>query len=331
MTHAPTLAEVAAAAGVSPATASRALTGSVRVATSTRRRIASAVSRLGYVRQRAAYSPLAQRSHRVVAAAVCEPLPQMLSSPFHTRLLMTVEQALAEQQVSLVVVPSPGTEAVQPLLTGAFGGVLLIGAADEHPVAVALATSGVPVRCAGSSPGGVSLPYVDVDNGDGARQAAEHLIMSGRRRIGVIGGPRVLPAARDRLGGFLATLDGAGLADVPVAYGDFTFASGVHAMRWLLDRAPDLDAVFAAADAMAAGALRALRLAGRSIPGDVATIGFDDAPFAKRTSPALTTVRQPVEELAIRATAALLEDMAAGRTPAVEALLPTELVVRESA
>jgi DNA-binding LacI/PurR family transcriptional regulator len=333
MSDRPTLAEVAAEAGVSPATASRALNGSAHVTPATRRRVDAAVARLGYVRRRSVYARPGRQTQRVVAAAICEPLPYALVNPFHIRLLTTAEQVLADAGASLVVVPSPGPAAVRTLLTGAFGGVLLIGASDRHPVAISLAASGLPVRCAGRSPEGARLPYVDVDNNDGARQAARHLVRSGRRRVAVIAGPRALPAVRDRLDGFLDTLADAGMVDVPVAFGDFTYSSGMYAMRWLLDRASDVDAVFAVADTMAVGAVDMLRRAGRHVPDDVAAVGFDDAPFAKRMTPALTTVRQPIEDLTTRAVRLLLADMAERDAHAHDGnpTLPTELIVRESA
>ena len=124
----------------------------------------------------------------------------------------------------------------------------------------------------------------------------------------------------------MSTLREAGVADVPVAYGDFTAASGTHATQWLLRHAPGLDAIFAASDLMAAGAIQALRRAGRRVPADVAVIGFDDAPLARRTNPALTTVRQPVEEVATIATRLLLSG-----TTGIDPILPTELVIRDSA
>lgn len=185
----PTLAEVAAAAGVSPATASRALSGSVRVTTSTRRRVNDAVVRLGYVRRRAVYTLDRPPTKQAIAVAVCEPLPRALFNPFHVRLLTAVEQVLAAHGASLVVVPSTEATAVRPLVSGAFGGVLLVGAVDQRSVAVTLAAANVTVCGVGRPPDGVCLPYVDVDNVDGGRQAAEHLLARGRRRIGVIAGP----------------------------------------------------------------------------------------------------------------------------------------------
>lgn len=333
MADLPTLAEVAAAAGVSPATASRVLTGSVRVTTSTRRQVHDAMSRLGYVRRRAPRGSTARRTDQIVAAVICEQTPRLFSEPFYARLLSAAEEVFAAHGVPLVVMtatPATAAIAAPPLVAGAVDGVLLVGARARHPLAVTLAASGIPVRSAGRPPDGVDLPFVDMDNRDGGRQAAEHLLLGNRRVIATIAGPPTLPAARDRLDGFRETLRDAGITDMPVAYGDFTHASGAHAMQWLLQRAPRLDAVFAASDVMAAGAMQALRRAGRKVPDDVAVIGFDDAPIARHTTPALTTVRQPVEELAALAARLLLMALAEDETPKGNPVLPTELVVRES-
>lgn len=320
MSDPPTLAQVAAAAGVSQATASRVLTGSVRVSTSTRRQVYDAMSRMGYVRHRA---PRGAERVTGVTAVVCDHLPRLFAEPFYARLLPAVNAVLAEQGTHLsVITVSPASSALPPIQ----GPALVIGARHRHPLAIKLSTSGVRLRVVGRPPDDLDLPYADVDNRDGGRQAAEHLLLSGRRAITAIGGPAALPAAHDRLDGLVATLRAAGVVDVPVAYGDFSAASGAHAMQWLLRRSPGLDAVFAASDLMAAGAMQALRRAGRSVPGDVAVIGFDDAPMARRSEPALTTVRQPVEELAAVATRLLLSG-ATGLNP----VLPTELVVRGSA
>ncbi|MEV0596321.1 LacI family DNA-binding transcriptional regulator [Nonomuraea cavernae] len=318
---------MAAAAGVSPATASRVLTGTVRVSTSTRRQVYEAMSRLGYVRHRAPRGAPTRRTTGGVAVVICDHLHRLFSDPYYARFLSSAGEVLAEHGVPLMVttVPPAGPGAM-PALAGAADGVLLIGARERHPLAITLSTSGIAVRGIGRPPDDVKLPYADVDNHDGARQAAEHLLLDGRRAVTVIAGPPPLPAAQDRLEGFVHMLRRAGIGDVPVAYGDFSMPSGTHAMQWLLRRAPALDAVFAASDLMAAGAIHALRRAGRRVPDDVAVIGFDDAPVARRTVPTLTTVRQPVEELAALATRLLL----AG-TSSVNPVLPAELIVRESA
>jgi DNA-binding LacI/PurR family transcriptional regulator len=342
MAELPTLAQVAAEAGVSPATASRVLTGSVRVSTSTRHQVHDAMSRLGYVRRRAPRGGAGRRTEQIVAAVVCEPTPRLFIEPFYARLLSTVEDVLTSQGVPLMLMtatPATSTITAPPLVAGAVDGVLLIGARERHPLAVTLAASGLPIRCVGRPPDGIMLPYVDMDNRDGGRQAAEHLLLGNRRSIGAIAGPPALPAVADRLAGFLGTLAAVGMTSVPVAYGDFTHQSGVHAMHWLLGRMPHIDAVFAASDTMAAAAIQTLQRSGRRVPDDVAVVGFDDAPISRRTTPQLTTVRQPVEELAAVATRLLLMAVSAAEGPGGgpgdgrcnDHILPTELVIRDSA
>ncbi|GLW10412.1 LacI family transcriptional regulator [Microtetraspora sp. NBRC 13810] len=330
----PTLAQVAAAAGVSPATASRVLTGSVRVSTSTRRQVHDAMSRLGYVRRRAPRGVASRRCDQLIAAVVCESPPRLFTEPFYARVLAAAEDTLTGHGVPMLIMtatPATSTITAPPLVAGAVDGILLIGARDRHPLMVTLAASGVPIRGIGRPPDGLDMPYVDMDNRDGGRQAAEHLLLGGRRSIAAIGGPPGLPGAADRLDGFLQTLSRAGMTNVPVAYGDFSRASGAHAMQWLLGRVPHLDAVFAGSDTMAAAVIQTLRRAGRRVPDDVAVIGYDDAPIARHVSPALTTVRQPVEEVTAVAARLLLTATATGDSPPGNPILPTELVIRESA
>ncbi|HEY9522117.1 MAG TPA: LacI family DNA-binding transcriptional regulator [Thermopolyspora sp.] len=333
MADLPTLAQVAAAAGVSPATASRVLTGSVRVSTSTRRQVHDAMSQLGYVRRRAPRGVSSRRSERIVAAVVCDQTHRLFSEPFYARLIAAADDVMSKHGTPMMVMTATSatsTIAAPPLVAGAVDGILLVGARARHPLAVTLAASGVVVRSVGRPPDGVELPFIDMDNADGGRQAAEHLLLGGRRNITMIAGPPTLPAARDRIDGFRRTLYDAGMTDVPVAYGDFSHASGVHATQWLLQRMPDLDAVFAASDVMAAAAIQALRRAGRKVPEDVAVVGFDDAPIARHTNPPLTTIRQPVEEVAALAARLLLVSLSTGET-GDNPILPTELVVRGSA
>ncbi|MET7392236.1 LacI family DNA-binding transcriptional regulator [Dactylosporangium sp. NPDC005572] len=319
----PTVTEVAAAAGVSAATVSRVLTGRVRVSTSARVQVHDAINRLGYVRHRAPR----QAGRAVtgpVAALVFESTARMFHDNFCARLLAGAEEALSREGVPLVTLTATrGTVATttQFLTSGGVSGVLVLGAEARHPLVVSLTASLVPLRAAGRPP--VEMPFADVDNRDGARQAVEHLLLRGRRTIATIAGPPDSPAAADRLDGYRRAMEAAGRQPI-VAYGDFTTPSGGHAAAWLLDRVPRLDGLFVASDAMAAGALQALRKAGRRVPADVAVVGFDDAPLAGFTTPALTTVRQPVEELGALIAALLLD------SSLDNPVLPTELVVRAS-
>ncbi len=142
-----------------------------------------------------------------------------------------------------------------------------------------------------------------------------------------------MDVARARLDGYREALREAGVAvdEDLVAAGDFTEEGGRVAMRELLRRHPDLDAVFAASDVMASGAVLELRAAGRRMPDDVALIGFDDSIVARHIDPPLTSVRQPLEEMGRTMASLLLEEIAQRGTGQRGVVLPTELVVRASA
>jgi DNA-binding LacI/PurR family transcriptional regulator len=189
---------------------------------------------------------------------------------------------------------------------------------------------GIPVVCSGRPIGEAAVPYVDVDHFGGVCSAVRHLVATGRRRIATIAGPQDMVAGIDRLAGYRATLEEAGLAQ-HVAVGDFTRESGIVAMRSLLADDPGLDAVFVASDMMAHGALLALKDAGRRVPSDVAVIGFDDFEISRYSDPPLTTVRQPIVEMG-RTMARQLLGLINNQSHLADAVvLPTELVIRESA
>ena len=152
------------------------------------------------------------------------------------------------------------------------------------------------------------------------------------RRVGTIAGPQDMPAGQVRLTGFLDALEQHGIGDVVTAEGGFTQAGGAAAMRQLLRERPDLDAVFIASDLMAQGALPVLLRAGRDVPGDVAVVGFDDSAAAVACDPPLTTVRQPVEEMAAEMARLLLKQIGSPADgPAPSVVFHPTLVRRESA
>ena len=144
--------------------------------------------------------------------------------------------------------------------------------------------------------------YVDTDNVAGGRMATEVLIERGCTRIGTIAGPADMTAGQDRLQGWKSAMREGGLADKAVEHGDFTEAGGELAARALLERHPRLDGIFVASDLMGSGTLRVLAATGRRVPDDVAVVGYDDLGVAERTTPPLTTVVQPIVEMAEQAT-----------------------------
>ncbi|WP_035839779.1 LacI family DNA-binding transcriptional regulator [Kitasatospora azatica] len=324
---APTLASVAHRAGVSTATASRVLNRSARVSTEAAARVESAARDLGYVRCRA---PSA-RGTGVVAVVVFTDLLQYHVDAFHARLMAGLRRSSpgAERELAVFTVPrrSRRPPLVRFLCGGHVDGVLLVGPWGDSALTRLLSVARVPVASLGRPPEPGTVAFVDADNLTGAREAVRRLCASGRRSVATIAGPPDTAAGADRLTGYQEAVRAAGPAvRQAVAYGDFSSASGEHAMHRLLEQRPALDAVFVASDQMAVGALRTLRRRGLRVPEDVAVIGFDDAPVAARSRPGLTTVRQPVEELGARAMELLLRG--AGRGESV--VLPTSLVVRGS-
>jgi DNA-binding LacI/PurR family transcriptional regulator len=176
----------------------------------------------------------------------------------------------------------------------------------------------------------VTISYVDVDQRAGVRLAVDRLAALGRRCIATITGPLDMPAAQDRLAAFEEAARAHGLHPSHVE-GDFTRNGGERAAARLLSELPDVDGVFVANDLMADGALRVLQEAGRRVPDEVAVIGFDDSTAALECHPPLSTVRQPVEEMAGEMAELLLTRIREpGRSPRSVIFNP-ELVLRASA
>jgi DNA-binding LacI/PurR family transcriptional regulator len=335
MSSPPTLEQVAALAGVSRATVSRVVNGSPKVSPVVRARVERAVAKLGYVPNRAARSLVTRRADSVALVA-SEPHARFFSEPFFAGMVRGVSAALAETGVQLLLLIAQGLPDRQRLqryvVGGHVDGVLLASLHGDDPLPGALERAGVPAVLVGRPAGPVPASYVDADNRGGAGKAVEHLVRRGRRRIATITGPLDMGVGLDRLEGYRDGLTAAGLAadEDLVEPGDFTEEGGAAAMARLLARpGPPVDAVFAASDLMAAGALRALRAAGRRVPEDVAVVGFEDSAVARYAQPPLTTVRQPIEEMGRQATRMLLAKIA-GETGGMHLILDVDLVERAS-
>ena len=289
---------------------------------------------LGYVPNRAARS-LATRRSDSVAVVIPEPSGQLFGDPFFPRVLRGISDALTAEAMQLILLMpqarSDEDRAGRYLAAGHSDGVLLISLHGADPLPASLRRQGIPLVVGGRPPE-EGITYVDVDNRGGASSAVQHLLDRGRRRIATIAGPQDMAAGADRLAGYherLATA-GDGTAAGLVEIADFTHDGGRAAMERLLDRAPRLDAVFIASDLMAVGAVAALRAAGRSIPLDVAVVGFDDSQLAVTTEPGLSSVSQPIEEMGREMTRLLLQEIRFPGRPPRRVILDTELIVRGS-
>ncbi|MFK0173651.1 LacI family DNA-binding transcriptional regulator [Streptomyces sp. NPDC090306] len=327
----PTLDEVARTAGVSRAAASRALNRSGHVSRATREAVERAVRELDYVPNPTARALATQRAEAVVLA-VSHHDPELFADPFHTQVLVGVSAVLERTDLVLMLVLADsdhGRARLERILRARRAdGLMLLSLHGDDPLHHLADKTDLPVVCGGRPLGAEPHWYVDADNRGGARLATEHLIGLGRRRVATITGLLDTDVGVQRLRGHQEALAVAGLDTSLVAEADFNESGGYEAARRLLDQHPDLDAIFAASDNMAAGALRALRDAGRGVPDDVSVVGFDDAPVAGLMTPRLTTVRQPIRQLGSEMARMLLA-LINGEDPS-PLILPTRLVVRES-
>ena len=328
----PTLDEVAALAGVSRSAASRAINRSGHASRTTTEAVERAVRELGYVPNPTARALATQQSGAVVLA-ISHHDSELFADPFYAQIIAGVSAALERTDLLLMLALADsdlGRARLERVLRSRHAdGIMLMGLHGDDPLYHLAGKLELPVVYGGRPLNAEPPWYVDADNRGGARLAAEHLIGIGRRRIATITGVIDTHVGVARLRGFQDALAVAGLDSSLVEQGDFTEPSGTAAMTRLLAAHPDVDAVFAASDNMAAGALRAIKAAGRTVPGDVAVVGFDDLPIAQSTDPALTTVHQPVQALG-REMAKMLVDLMAGERPS-PLILPTHLVVRASA
>ncbi|MEU8526710.1 MULTISPECIES: LacI family DNA-binding transcriptional regulator [Streptomyces] len=331
----PTLEEVAARAGVGRGTVSRVINGSPRVSDQAREAVDRAIAELGYVPNQAARALAGSRTD-AIALVIPETEARLFAEPYFLDIIRGVSAELAEadKQLLLTLVRSEQERRrfEQYVAAQRVDGVLLASVHADDPLPDLVRELGLPVVLNGRRSEDEAVTYVDSDNTGAGRAATDHLAGRGRRAIATITGPLDMYVARARLDGYRAGLAAAGLAadDALVATGDFTEEGGRRAMRELLDRRPDLDAVFAASDVMAAGARAALREAGRRVPEDVALVGVDDSAVARLMDPPLTSVRQPIEEMGRTMARLLLREIAEAGTEQPRRVLPTELVVRAS-
>ncbi len=328
----PTLDEVAERAGVSRSAASRVLNNAPHVSRDKREAVQRAIRELRYVPNTTARA-LATRQRGVAALVISGETPAIFADPFFAKVIVGASAALEEADLHLMLCLAAADRSRRRLeeLLRARGvdGVMLMAVRENDPVLHTARETELPVVFGGRPAGHEPPWYVDADNAGGARRATEHLLARGRRRVVMICGPLDTQVSRERHRGYREAMILAGLEPLLPASGDFTEPSGATAMAGLLERHPDVDGVFAANDNMAAGALRALRGAGRAVPHDVAVVGFDDLDIALITEPSLTTVHQPIQALGHEA-ARMLVRLMGGEEPS-PLILPTRLVVRASA
>ena len=324
-----TIDDVAARSGVSTATVSRVLSGSVPARPETRERVLAAARELGY-RPSGIARALKLRETRTLGLIITD-----ITNPFYPQVVRAVEAAAQERGYGIVLA-NGGDDAARELehldrlVERRVDGIVIASSRMTRRHAETLRATAVPVVLVNDTVAGSGLPAVTTAHRHGARMAAMHLVELGHRQIGHISAPSEHPAAGQRRQGVRDALRGAGLDGPLIAIGDGRVAGGASAAEALI--AGGVTGIVAYNDLTAIGAIRALRRAGIGVPKEVSVVGFDDIDLAAWTDPPLTTIRQPIDELG-RWAVEHLADLIGGRgtrRPSVPVLLEPELVVRGS-
>jgi LacI family transcriptional regulator, galactose operon repressor len=328
-----TLKEIAKHAGVSRSTVSRVMNNHPNVDSDTRARVLSVAESLSYQPNIAARSLAAGRT-QILGLVIPTAVSTLFADPYFPLLIQGITSACNANDYSVMLwlaEPEYERRMIRQILQGGLiDGVILASALMADPILEGLIKRGLPFVLVGRHKGEEPVSYVDVDNRDSSRLVIAYLFRLGRKRIATITGPHNMIAGADRLWGYLAALRDRRVTSDPnlIVEADFTEEGGYRAMQRLMPLEPD--AVFAASDAMAVGALRALREAGKCVPEDVAVVGFDDIPLAARAEPPLTTVRQPIQRMGAIVVETLIDLISHPDAQPRRIVLPTELVIRAS-
>ncbi|MEV6980299.1 LacI family DNA-binding transcriptional regulator [Sphaerisporangium sp. NPDC051017] len=343
VTAAPTLEDVARAAGVSRATVSRVINGIRNVDPAIQETVRRAIADTGYVPNRAARSLVTRRTGAIAlvvsgAGEDDEANPfhsQVFADPFFGRVASGVVGFLRPRGIHPILMFAETDEARTQIISflrqGYADGAILVSTQPHDPLPRLLSEAALPSVLFARPGEAIPISYVDVAHRTGAKLAADRLVARGCRRVATIAGPLDVLAAQDRLAGFRDAMAAHGHPYIPCVEGQFTYASGEAAMERLLSEHPGLDGVFVANDLMAQGALLVLRHHGRRVPEDVAVVGFDDSSAATASRPMLTTIRHPVEDMAAEMARLLLEHVDEPGRPMTSVIFEPSLVVRESA
>jgi len=323
-----TIAHIAREAGVSVPTVSKVINGRADVADETRERVEAVIREHGY--QRAA------RATRTTP--LIELMFHELESEWALEIIRGVEQVVSETDLTLVLSEmqgrrSPGRRWMDSVLARRPIGVIAVLSDLSDELRSQLRSRNIPLVVV--DPTGEPMhdtPSVGATNWSGGLAATRHLLGLGHERIGLIAGPEHILCSRARLDGYRAAMDAAGVAVDPelIRYGNFHVEEGIRQGRALLKRKDRPTAIFASNDLQALGVYQAARELRLHIPEDLSVVGFDDLPVSRWVGPPLTTIRQPLVQMAVTATRLLLR-LSQGEHPTQTRLeLATELVVRES-
>jgi LacI family transcriptional regulator len=330
-----TLEDIAKLAGVSRSTVSRVVNEHPNVRGSVRERILEIIENTGYHPNAAARTLASQRSW-TIGMILPHSVSFFFTDPFYPHLTKGIAQGCNQNDYTLaffLVGAKEDEDKIFPRISrkDMLDGVLIqSGHQGDQGIIGRLIDTKMPLVVIGRPFRSDNVSYIDIDNFNAAYNAVSYLIRQGYKRIGTITGPTNTTVGIDRKEGYQKAFLERGLEvnELLVIEGDFSEVSGYYAMQQLLPEKPD--AIFAASDIMAIGAMRAVREAGLSIPADIAFIGFDDLPIAAMADIQLTTVRQPVVELGVKAVELLIDLIENDLKPPQHLIMGTELVIRNT-
>jgi len=336
--------QVAKLAGVSRATVSRVLNGSTHVSEETKKRIYAAMAELGYEANIFARTSLSECS-RVIALALFGSEDDLNLSRltatrfyFYVKVLEAIERELAKERYDLFLPSRPSTAIDHPeknyilaLRAQRVEGVIALAVQADDPCIQALCRSTIPTVFVDNIFEAIHTTYVKSDFLDGARQATEHLLKLGHRRIAFFPGGTIALTGTERFLGYQQAMARAGLVMDPnlVRFSGWELSEAYQEAMTLLSERRDFTAIVAASDMLALGILRALREHGLRVPEDISLIGFDDINLSQDSDPPLTTIWQDTQALARGSVSRLLR-LIAGEKAVEPLVVPTQLIVRAS-
>jgi LacI family transcriptional regulator len=325
-----TMRDVARSAGVSISTVSRVLSRKIPVDEQTARKVKQAIKELKY-RPNQLAAGLRSKSGKSIGLLV-----PRIADPFFTALIDHVDRHVVNRGYNLLLFnthmdPQFEELVIDNLLHRHVDGIIFSMVSDESWAMELVQGIEVPVVMLDRARPSRNILTVVVDNAGGGRLAASHLADLGHRRIACVTGPKAIHLCSERLSGFQEGLSqrGLSLGEESIIEGDFTYDSGIAAASRIVRDCPDVTAVWAQNDMMALGIVRGLKRSGYRVPEDVSVMGMDGLDIAEMLDPPLTTIRQPIEELADRAVSLILDGLPKD-PPNLNIVLPPSLVVRES-
>ena len=329
-----TIADIAQLAGVSKSTVSRALNDSPLIGDETRARIQALARTHNFQINVPARQLSLQKSRTIAFVTHAYHDDFSVADLFGLEIMGGVSAGLAKQRYDLLVIhvnPNDSKWTHQYFDTGRVDGFILMTSTRKLSHVKALIETGAPFIIWGVSPPNQRYCTVAGDNFSGGKLATEHLIRLGRQRIAFLGGPADELEVQQRLAGYQAALQEAGIKAEPnlVDHGDFSNTSGAVAMKRLLKKMPNIDGVFVNSDLMAIAAMDAIRENGGRVPEDIAVVGYDDLSIAEHSNPPLTTIRQNIPLAGRLLAQNLIQFLQTGMVTNVS--IPIELIVRKSA